>query len=117
MKLKDKRNGEAVEIKLVRTNCKIMSDYEIETIYGEKLSLETLNKYFEDYKPAEPLIKDEKVRKAVKAWAEATGTTSIDYWCGAIASRQNDSSIDFDERLFEEGDNYTITELCGGEEE
>ena len=34
-------------------------------------SLEELNKEWNAYKPVEPLIKDEKIRKAVRAWAEA----------------------------------------------
>ena len=68
-----------------------------------------------DYKPAEPLIKDEKIRKAVRAWAEATGTTSICYWGGELESEQNDSKIEFDGLDVEFGDNYTIAELCGDE--
>ena len=72
---------------------------------------------------AEPLIKDEKIRKAVRAWWEtvsdvvtdkrilykknqdlAVGIYSI--YCGAI----------YPETL-EEGKMYTITELCGEEKE
>ena len=65
------------------------------------------------YKKA-PLIKDEKIRKAVRAWAEATGTTSISYWGGELESEQNDSKIEFDGiAVVEFGDNYTIAELCG----
>ena len=80
-------------------------------------SIEQFNDNCEDYKPAEPLIKDEKVRKAVRAWAEATGTTSISYW-GELESEQNDSKIKFDNvAVVEFGDNYTIEELCGEEEE
>lgn len=67
---------------------------------------------------AEPLIKDEKIRKAVRAWAEATGTTSISYWGGELESEQNDSKIEFDGiAVVEFGDNYTIAELCGEGEE
>jgi hypothetical protein len=81
-------------------------------------SLAELNEEWEDYKPAEPLIKDEKVRKAVRAWAEATGTTSISYWGGELESEQNDSKIEFDGiAVVDFGDNYTIAELCGEEEE
>lgn len=72
------------------------------------------------YEPAkpEPLIKNEKIRKAVRAWAEATRTTSISYWGGELESEQNDSKIEFDNiAVVEFGDNYTIAELCGEEEE
>ena len=72
--------------------------------------------YKPGFKPTEPLIKDEKVRKAVRAWAEATGTTSICYWGGELESEQNDSKIEFDGLDVEFGDNYTIAELCGEEE-
>lgn len=68
--------------------------------------------------PKQPLIKDEKIRKAVRAWAEATGTTSISYWGGEVESEQNDSKIEFDDiAVVDFGDNYTIAELCGEEEE
>ena len=81
-------------------------------------SLAELNEEWVDYKPTEPLIKDEKIRKAVRAWAEATGTKSISYWGGELESEQNDSKIEFDNvAVVEFGDNYTITELCGDEEE
>jgi hypothetical protein len=81
-------------------------------------SLAELNEDWEDYKPAEPLIKDEKIRKAVRAWAEATGTTIISYWGGELESEQNNSKIEFDGiAVVDFGDNYTIAELCGDEEE
>ena len=41
-------------------------------------SLAELNEEWEDYKPKEPLIKDEKVRKAVRAWAEANDIRYIE---------------------------------------
>lgn len=69
-------------------------------------------------KPAEPLIKDEKIRKAVRVWAEVTGTTRVNVWAGTIESRQNDARIYFDlNMLIDDGDDYTIVELCGEEEE
>jgi hypothetical protein len=68
-----------------------------------------------------PLIKDEKIRKAIRAWAEATRTTSVDIQGNELESRQNDSWIIFDGEIVglvaDAGDNYTITELCGEEEE
>ena len=41
-------------------------------------SLAELNADWEDYAPTEPLIKDEKIRKAVRAWAEACKINSED---------------------------------------
>lgn len=86
----------------------------------------------EDYRPKEPLIKDEKIRKAVKAWAEACGIDeqkiSYDgdarFWC-----MNKDCAIDFYDVYGEEKEDdsllnckendryYTIAELCGEEEE
>lgn len=40
-------------------------------ILDEYETLAELNEDWEDYKPAEPLIKDEKIRKAVRAWANS----------------------------------------------
>jgi hypothetical protein len=85
--------------------------------YVEVNSLADLNEEWEDYEPKEPLIKDEKIRKAVRAWAEATGTKAVNYW-GHLESCQNDASIDFQNGLgLESGDDYSIAELCGEEEE
>lgn len=86
--------------------------------WNDYRSLAEFNEEWEDYTSSEPLIKDEKIRKAVRAWAEATGTTSISYWGGELESEQNDSKIEFDDiAVVDFGDNYTIAELCGEEEE
>lgn len=85
-------------------------------------SLAELNEEWEDYKPKEPLIKDEKVRKAIMAWYEAlplddlaekrilfsngdfcVGIYRID--CGNYVALKG-----IKDRF------YTIKELCGEEE-
>lgn len=90
----------------------------IAQVYG---IIDTMD-YEPDSEPAEPLIKDEKIRKAVRAWWEtipdvvtdkrilykknhefAVGIYSI--YCGEI----------YPETL-EVGKMYTIAELCGEEE-
>lgn len=111
MKLRNKKDGTITE-----------GAVWIETkVHGEPWhceSIEELNAHWEDYKPKEPLIKDEKVRKAVRAWAEAANTRTVDYWYGDLASLQNDSIMTIDGGLgIEDGNNYTIEELCGEEEE
>lgn len=117
MKLRNKKTGEIVECPMLRLSvgvCDLMR-------YEFPNSLAELNGEWEDYKPAEPkepLIKDEKIRKAVRAWAEATNTSAVDYNYGDLTSLQNDSTMTFDGGLgIEDGDNYTIAELCGEEEE
>lgn len=67
MKLKNKKTGEIVELDL---NVRI-SGYPNGIEFMKASSLAELNAEWEDYKSAEPLIKDEKIRKAVRAWAEA----------------------------------------------
>lgn len=118
MKLRNKKTG---EIKAVN-HAKILIHFSDGTTQAIK-SLVELNKDWEDYKPAEPLIKDEKIRKAVRAWWEtlpdrmadkriiykenrdlAVGVYSI--YCGVI----------YPETL-EKGKMYSITELCGEDEE
>ena len=105
MKLRNKKTGEIIES---------FDTYLWDYRYS---SLAELNEEWEDYIPQEPLIKDEKIRKAVRAWAEANNTTAVDYNFGEFESRQNDSKIYFDQKIeLHNGDNYTITELCGEEE-
>lgn len=78
-----------------------------------------------DYEPKEPLIKDEKVRKAVRAWAEACGVKQIKYSIAPNQYYDADMGTGFSikfltkpvEVYLEEGKTYTITELCGEEEE
>ena len=92
------------------------------TINGKEYqSLAEFNEDFEDYNPAEPLIKDPKIRKAVKAWAEANGI-------GGCICKEEMRCITFETERgmfisFEDADpippegGYTITELCGEEGE
>lgn len=77
------------------------------------------NGFIEEIK--EPLIKDEKIRNAVRAWAEANGI-------GGCICKEEIHCITFETERgmfisFENADpippegNFTIAELCGEEEE
>jgi len=82
---------------------------------------------YEEYNPPkEPLIKDEKIRKAVRAWAEINSIKNVLY------AEKSDRSIyvltdmsddDFSIELvgwiptLKDGEVHTIAELCGEEEE
>ena len=77
--------------------------------------------WFEEIKPAEPLIKDKKIRKAVRAWAEANDITEIN-----VASNGYELWGGIDDWCIHFGGNpfkdikplkYTIAELCGEDEE
>ena len=76
--------------------------------------------------PAEPLIKDEKVRKAVRAWAEVVGkeeTFVVSYnaeyhdCCIYTGGLSNTAMIDLGTDLNVSEGSYTIAELCGEEGE
>lgn len=76
MKLRNKETGEIVEAKSCDSVTGMFCIYYEE--YGGQVgtrncfeTLAELNEEWEDYKPAEPLIKDKKTRKAVRAWAKA----------------------------------------------
>ena len=123
MKLRIKKTGEVLEVKLIQINCECLAEHEVETLYGEELSLTILNKYCEDYKPAEPLIKDEKVRKAVRAWAEANDfLDEIEGHSLTAGTRFSIGHYDIEFMgyfIYELEDNkiYTLAELCGEEAE
>lgn len=85
-------------------------------------SVEQFNDEYEAYTPKEPLIKDEKIRKAVRAWAEAQGLTEV--YCASngyeIYGGVDDWVMQFEGEPFPFADKnrlYTIAELCGEEEE
>ena len=111
MKLRNKKTGEIKEFAL----------FDGEELQGGA-TLESLVEEWEDYKPAEPLIKDEKIRKAVRAWAEALGADEVSYnSCaeyseGRFEAEMGVADIDFGRVLGLKDGNYTITELCGEED-
>lgn len=118
MKLRNKKTGEIIRF------------YDGITLNGEDYdSLAELNEDWEDYKSTEPLINDEKVRKAVRAWAKAVGVDKVIYedsgWYYEYFRTEPDEydhavDIDFWHKLDADlcsGNTYTIAELCGEEEE
>lgn len=129
MKLRNKNTGDPVKF------------VSIESIYKNKLkltyilssglvneryytSIEKFNEDWEDYKPKDPLIKDEKIRKAVRAWAEANDVLEV--FIDRIGDGTYIELYDEDDgrrRIsalipagLKTGEAYTIAELCGEEE-
>ena len=86
-------------------------------------SLAELNSDWEDYVPKEPLIKDEKIRKAVRAWAEANGfLDEIEVSSLTAGTRFSIENYDIEFLGYfiydlEYNKTFTIAELCGEEEE
>lgn len=136
MKLVNKQTGEVVEFVSIDS----VEVDEIEFTYVQASghenswgysSLEKFNEEWGDYEPVEPLIKDEKIRKAVRAWAEANNVLEV------FAGRVGDGTYMTLLELYDEdderrrisvpsafspagmkaGEAYTIAELCGEKEE
>ena len=127
MKLRNKKTGEIADLAkrgLVKSdNDNHIIVYPDGTLkYYAYDSLAELNEEWEDYAPAEPLIKDEKIRKAVRAWAEALDADEVrynscaEYSEGRFEAEMGMADIDFGRVIGLKDGNYTIAELCGEEE-
>lgn len=131
MKLRNKKTGEVVEaierglIDLYFYSNEHEAGYDFDrNTYN---SLSELNDEWEDYEQAKPLIKDEKIRKAVRAWADANEIIkafvvmdkNMNWIVYGDDIDRNRFMIEFFDRVVSENDetkNYTIDELCGDRE-
>ena len=118
MKLRNKSTGE-----IRKAEAREDGIYLWDELTGQwwKYGLEVIARYWEYYvEPKEPLIKDEKIRKAVRAWAEACELDTAQYYEYWQSFRCDDCVIGFkteDTILnLDDGKWYTIAELCGEEE-
>lgn len=127
MKLRNKKTGKIIEYSLGLNEWS--EDNQEWFLFWNYDSIDELKEEWEDYKPKEPLIKDEKIRKSVRAWAEALDLrwfrrcSSINSYtsrllgcnaegvCYTMELKPQDL---YDERITK--DSYTITELCGEED-
>ncbi len=126
MKLRNKKTGEIGEaywttFREGRTDLCI--SLHVNGTYEEVHSLAELNEDWEDYEPAEPLIKDEEIRRAVRGlgftkvcFVSPSGLTwrAYDYEFNS-AFELIIKTKPFDE--CKDGNVYHITDLCGEEEE
>ena len=71
------------------------------------------------YKPAEPLIKDEKIREVIRLWTKINGATELKYFEGENSLQDIfRNTISFNSMLeLKDDESYTIAELCGEDEE
>ena len=121
MKLKNKQTGDVTKI----DHISIPYRHNNSPCSSWITSIAQLNEEWEDYKPAEPLINDEKIRKAVRAWAEVCGLRYVTYKQASNEFYDPDTRGAFAIRFklipvevyLEDGECYTIAELCGEEEE
>lgn len=137
LNLRNKKTGEIVDLAkgglLKSDNDNHIIVYPEGTLkYYVYNSLAELNEEWEDYEPKEPLIKDEKIRKAVRAWADMNDVRFI-HMCSRTRKEnarivgQNAVGRTFTMEIANEyeirvcfkdyKECYTIAELCGEEEE
>lgn len=127
MKLRNKKTGKRGRI--AECNNYFIVVYPVnerwEADSEEKYVYYSISEFCEDWEDAkEPLIKDEKIRKAVRAWAEACEISlALVYhsFTDTFLTLQSAAKvISFQVETPKElkfGKTYTITELCGEEEE
>lgn len=130
MKLRNKKTGNIID----SNEWTIESGYLYVTISNDNdstisykyESLAELNKEWEDYIPKEPLIRDENTREAVRAWAKVNSIGKVMYTDGLGRSSciltdmgDNDYDIGFVGWIptLEDGEVYTILELCEGDKD
>lgn len=113
MKLRNKKTGEIKEWQKVGA---------IDS--AEYNSLAELNDEWEDYKPVEPLIEDQKARKVFREWADLFGAKRfrVDHLCSfcrtVIESTDlvEEPAIELPGFIGIDSETYTKVELCGDEE-
>lgn len=130
MKVQSKSDNKKIGELVCDGAMKFVQNFAVE-INGERVAeykgLDAVAKDWEDYTPTEPLIKDEKIRKAVRAWADVNGDTKLYYNRPTIEICINNKAgyvirsikfkAEFRKAIDIESGYYTITELCGEEEE
>lgn len=114
MKLRNKKTGGLANILGEQDFFRVYTD----AGWADYGSLAELNEDWEDYKPAEPLIKDEKIRNLVRAWGDGNDAINVQFDAFWRGFRHNNSTITVWEDLpLEDNKIYSIAELCGEEEE
>lgn len=117
MRLRNKKTG---EVKKMWKDNICLSFGDCNKVY---YSLAELNEEWEDYTQKEPLIKNNKIRKAVRAWAEANNfLDDIEVHSLTAGTRFSIGHYDIEFLGYfiydlESNKTYTIDELCGEGEE
>lgn len=116
MKLRGKKTGEIVELKLVQVHNKYSVEREVSFLNGEKITLQLLINNFDDVEE-EPLIKNKEVREAIRAWAKVCSIEKCSYdGDGEFYTKCHRIVLDCSTEELSHGI-YSIAELCGEEEE
>lgn len=118
MKLRNKKTGEVEEFdqiyltKMVKEKTGLTGTVSSEYIKRAYSSHAEFDEEWEDYNPKQPLIKDEKIRKAVRAWAEANGLKKIyfQYHNDLLYMSFCDPDTDYMSSIFFDGDKFDVKE-------
>ena len=116
MKLRNKKTGEIEDLSIFGISVNIRND--TQPFYR---SIKELCEDWEDYTPPEPLIKDEKICKAVRAWSKANEfgyNMTFTYYANTYQLSCWQASIEFNICIngLKDGIEYSLAELCGEEE-
>ena len=124
MKLRNKKTGNIGDYlcAIQGDDIKLWSATNSYETYHYKCMSEFINEW-EDYKPVEPLIEDQKTRKVFREWADLFGAKRfrVDHLCefGRTVITSNDleeePSIELPGYFGIDSETYTIVELCGEE--
>lgn len=122
MKLRNKKTGEVVDLSIFGISLSIRKTEQPRAYH----SLADLNAEWEDYEPVEPRIKDERIRKTVRAWAEINSIEEVIYAERTDKSLfvltdmgDDDTNIEFVGWVptLKDGGDYSIAALCGDSKE
>jgi len=123
MKLRNKKTGEILEdVKYIDTS---LTTVEIHYLDNGILRMKTEKDYhsflqnWEDYEPKEPLIKDEKICKAIKYIFPECSLIHIEKQGGSRIFEFGETRLEIyapDENAIKHGCSYLVTELCGEED-
>lgn len=121
MKLRNKKTGEIKSITEIIREAFLSSELD---------ALKNIADNWEDIDATNatniPLIKDKRIREAVRAWAKANDIETVSFYTCShfwyLRSYRREQGIDFwlkwdDKPELVETQEYTITELCGKEEQ
>lgn len=126
MRLRNKKTGKIVELDHFSMHYNRPEEWGQQPCSTWNHSLAELNEEWEDYEPQEPLIKDKNRRIAVRVWAYINSINKVIYaerpdrsLCLLTDMGVGDYRIDFVGWIptLKDGEEYTIPELCGEEEE
>ena len=120
MKLRNKNTGEIIKDAQYRIYS-TRDGFVISTSI-DKYSYKSLKEFcedWEDYNPTKPCIDDDEIREIIRAWAKVNDVMALKY--SYDENSLDDiyrNTITFNMGLgLKDGESYTITELCGEEEE